>query len=57
MVLAVIADNPNLSKEKISEKIGMSRATVTRALAKLVEIGAIQRVGSDKSGYWEIVKQ
>lgn len=56
LVLAVIADNPNLSKEKIAEKIGMSRATVTRALAKLVEIGAIQRVGSDKSGHWEIVE-
>ena len=41
---------------KIAEKIGMSRATVTRALAKLVEIGAIQRVGSDKSGHWEIVE-
>ena len=56
LVLAVIADNPNLSKEKIAEKIGMSRATVTRAFAKLVEIGAIQRVGSDKSGHWEIVE-
>ena len=56
LVLAVIADNPNLSKEKIAEKIGMSRATVTRALAKLVEIGAIQRFGSDKSGHWEIVE-
>ena len=56
LVLAVIADNPNLSKEKIAEKIGMSRATVTRALSKLVEIGAIQRVGSDKSGHWEIVE-
>ena len=56
LVLAVIADNPNLSKEKIAEKIGMSRATVTRALAKLVEIGTIQRVGSDKSGHWEIVE-
>ena len=56
LVLAVIADNPNLSKEKIAEKIGMSRATVTRALAKLVEIGAIKRVGSDKSGHWEILE-
>ena len=56
LVLAVIADNPNLSKERIAEKIGMSRATVTRALAKLVEIGAIKRVGSDKSGHWEIVE-
>ena len=54
-VLAVIKERPNLSKEKIAEKIGMSRATVTRALAKLVESGAIKRVGSDKTGHWEIL--
>ena len=57
MVFAVITKNPNLSKEKIAERIGMSRATVTRALAKLIENGTIQRVGSDKTGHWEIVKK
>ena len=55
-VLVVIKERPNLSKEKIAEKIGMSRATVTRALAKLVESGAIKRVGSDKTGLWEICR-
>ena len=53
-VLAVIRDYPALSKEKIAEKIGMSRATVTRALAKLVEAGKIQRIGSNKTGYWKV---
>ena len=53
-VLAVIRDYPALSKEKIAEKIGMSRATVTRALAKLVETGKIQRVGSNKTRYWKV---
>ena len=53
-VLAVIRDYPALSKEKIAEKIGMSRATVTRALAKLVEAGKIQRVGSNKTGHWKV---
>lgn len=56
-VLAVIKERPNLSKEKIAEKIGMLRATVTRALAKLVESGAIKRVGSDKTGHWEILSE
>ena len=56
-VLAVIKERPNLSKEKIAEKIGMSRATVTRALAKLVESGTIKRVGSDKTGHWEILSE
>ena len=56
MVLEAISENPNLSKEKIAEKIRMSRATVTRALATLVENGTIYRGGSDKSGYWKVVK-
>lgn len=56
LVLKVISENPHLSKEKIAEKIGKSRATVTRALAKLVENNEIKQVGSDKSGYREIVK-
>lgn len=54
-VLAVISENPSLSKEKIAERIGMSRATVTRILTKLMENGEIRRVGSNKSGYWEIL--
>ena len=49
MVLAILTENPSLSKDKIAERIGMSRATVTRALAKLVEKKTIKRVDSDKS--------
>jgi predicted HTH transcriptional regulator len=34
-------------------KIGV--ATVKRGIKKLKEEGKIKRVGSDKTGYWEII--
>ena len=56
LVLEIISKSPNLSKEHIALQIGKSRATVTRALATLVKLGKIQRVGSDKNGHWEIIQ-
>ena len=46
---------PSYTKEELAEKIGKSRATVTRILAKLVDEGKIKRVGSNKTGHWEIL--
>lgn len=56
MILDIISEEPHLSKEYIADKIGKSRATVTRALAKLQNEGIIRRVGSNKTGHWEIIK-
>ena len=55
-VLVLLQAYPDLSKEKIAEKIGKSRSTVTRILAKLVSEGKIKRVGSDKNGHWEVLR-
>jgi predicted HTH transcriptional regulator len=44
-----------MSKDKIAKRIGKSRATITRTLAKLVQNEKIQRVGSDKTGHWEVI--
>lgn len=47
--------DPSASKEKLAEKIGVSRATITRHIKKLKELKLIKRIGSDKTGYWEVV--
>ena len=57
MILDIISEEPHLSKECIADKIGKSRATVTRALAKLQNDGIIRRVGSNKTGHWKIIKR
>ena len=56
-ILEVIRKNPYFSKEVIATETGKSRATITRALSKLQNDGIIKRVGSDKTGHWEIISQ
>ena len=48
-------ENPGINKETLASKTGKSRATVTRIIKLLTEHGKIKRVGSDKTGRWEIV--
>ena len=54
-LLAMIRKNPGVNKEMLARKIGKSRATVTRIIRFLSESGKIKRIGSDKTGHWEIV--
>jgi D-Tyr-tRNAtyr deacylase len=39
----------------IEEAIGKSRRTVARQIKQLQEDRVIRRVGSDKTGYWEVI--
>ena len=55
-VLSCIRANNGVTTKGIGEVIGKSRATVARALAELKAKGYIERVGSDKSGYWKVLK-
>ena len=55
-VLNCIQDNNAATTKGIGEAIGKSRATVAQALSELKVKGYIERVGSDKSGYWKVMK-
>ena len=55
LILSLLKENPSYTKEELAEKIGKSRATVTRLLAKLVDEGKIKRVGSNKTGHWKVL--
>ena len=56
-ILALIEQNPSITYEEMTEKTGKSRRTISRLITELKEKNIISRVGSDKTGYWEIVKQ
>lgn len=43
------------SKAELASEIGKSKATVSRIIKHLVDQNYIERVGSNKTGYW-IVK-
>ncbi len=52
----LIKENPNFSYDEYAEKLGVSSATITRHIGELKNSGKIIRKGSNKTGYWEIVK-
>ncbi len=55
-VLSLIEKKPTLSSKEMSEKIGCSPRTIQRSLSTLKEKGKIKRVGTQRRGYWEIIK-
>lgn len=54
-LLNAIKAAPTASKNDLEKKIGASRATVTRALARLVAAKSIQRIGPNKGGKWKVL--
>ncbi|MEG1934970.1 MAG: winged helix-turn-helix transcriptional regulator, partial [Rikenellaceae bacterium] len=51
----MIKENPKITLDELAEAIGKSRRTVARQIKQLQEDGVIRRVGSDKTGYWEVI--
>ena len=54
LVLQQLRENPHCNKEALAAALGVSRATVTRALQALVASGSVRRIGSNKTGWWEL---
>ena len=52
-ILRIIESDKNVTQEKISKILGISRMTVYRIIKKS---NKIKRVGSDKNGHWEIIE-
>jgi predicted HTH transcriptional regulator len=55
-VLAIIRERPSITAEKLSELTSKTVRTAKRNLASLKNKGVVRRIGSDKTGYWEINK-
>jgi Fic family protein len=55
LVLAIVREKPYITAAKLAELISKSEKTALRSLSSLKKKGVIQRAGSKKSGYWEIL--
>jgi Fic family protein len=53
-ILTLLAANPALTRQQIADALGKDLRTIGRALAKLQQTGTIKRIGSDKTGHWEV---
>ena len=54
MIMILIRMNNKVTQNEMQEQIGVSIATIKRYISKLQSDGVIKRVGSSRSGYWEI---
>lgn len=54
-VFTLIQANPEITADEISQKSGLSIATVKRRIKQLKDLNKIRLVGSDKTGCWEVV--
>lgn len=54
-LFAAIRLRPTARYDQLAGELGVSEATVKRHIRKLKDAGRIRRVGSRKTGYWEVL--
>ena len=54
--LELLIEDPGYTSVQIAEKLNVSRVSVTKYLKTVKEKGLIERIGSDRKGYWRITK-
>ena len=56
VVLDILGGNGRLSADNIAKDIGKDQRTIRRAFSSLKDKGLIQREGSNKTGYWKVLR-
>ena len=54
-LLTLLAEDPGYTMPQLAERMQISRKTVAVKIKSLKEKGLIERVGSDRSGYWRLL--
>ncbi len=53
-VLMLIKDNPKITRKQIADTLQKDLRTIGRSIASLQQMGKLKRIGSNKSGHWQI---
>ena len=54
-ILKLLQENAYLTRNELAKKLNVSPETIKKHIAKLRQLGYLNRVGTAK-GYWEVVK-
>ena len=54
-IIIEMRNNPNITKEQLAKLIGISTTAIDNNISYLKSHGFIVRVGSNKSGYWQVL--
>ena len=55
LVYKAIAANPVATRINLVKTLDISARTIDRAIKSLKDKGAIERIGSDKTGHWRVI--
>jgi ATP-dependent DNA helicase RecG len=55
-IIRLVLENPKISKREMAKKVGISTTAIDKNIASLKEKKFLKRVGSDRTGHWEVVK-
>ncbi|WP_151194105.1 winged helix-turn-helix transcriptional regulator [Cysteiniphilum sp. JM-1] len=53
-IILLLQHNPQLTRQQLAEVMGKDIRTIGRAISKLQQANQLKRIGSDKTGYWEV---
>lgn len=53
-IISLVKDYANMTTTQMAERLGVTKRTILRDIEALKEKGLIIRVGSEKTGYWEL---
>lgn len=55
-MLGEIRNNPNITKPELAILLNVGKTTVDNGITALKKYGYIERIGSNKTGYWKVLK-
>lgn len=55
--LAIITEEPLITQSELKDKLQISLMSVKRLMKALQDNGMIERIGSNRKGYWKITKK
>ena len=55
-VLSEIRNNPNITKQQLMLVCELGKTSIDNIIATLKKLGYIERVGSNKTGYWKVIE-
>lgn len=51
-----IEENPKVTQRELVSKLGVSFRQIQQNMAEMISAGEISRIGSNRGGYWEVLK-
>jgi len=55
-ILQCLKENPKANYRELADKTGYSTSTIKRHIQELKKMEIIERIGSDKTGYWKTIE-